>query len=566
MTLAAKKLNNKSQSNGSLMRCIPLAIWGHQLDDATLIPCIQQEVKLSHSHPVPVLTTVCYVLAISHLMTRRGDNKGAFKRAQDWLSSSLVTASNGGSGSEDEMKAIQTVMKWLDEAQEGLIAPYGPDSQQGWVRIAFAHAFRHLYKGTPFMDALKETLAGGGDTDTNAAIVCGLLGAVCGREGLPQSMLSGVYGADTSVGRPRPESLHPLMYLDLVDRLLAIAPSSLTLKDHDPIVPSLPSVSAPQPQSHSPTTAAINNTIHPASKNRKRTVWSLVPTCTVDSQGSGGVVIELGASGEGGDSVVVGRNVQPSLTDKRLSRQHLTFQLPKANQGEGADVGVDGPVLITLVRCQKFFQLNTATIQTHHLSSVQHGSNPSHVRKASTAQWIPLEKGLPFALFSGDEVCLLMGLFSYRLVSKNDDGCVEDGDASQANLKKRARDGDDTPLAIPVTAAAAVAASSNGDGDGGDARKAVMEPPSPKRSKSDVAGGGDGSPLKAATLSRTPTMVLMENSDVKDSDVESVLEILPATPRVRPQCSSLGLFVYLLTLYGTSESRWSSSRAIRELC
>ena len=39
----------------------------------------------------------------------------------------------------------------------------------GFVRIAFVHAFRHLLLGTPFQDAIRETIAGGDMSDSPLA-------------------------------------------------------------------------------------------------------------------------------------------------------------------------------------------------------------------------------------------------------------------------------------------------------------------------------------------------------------------------------------------------------------
>ncbi len=43
---------------------------------------------------------------------------------------------------------------------------------------------KYLHEATPFDTAMSEILSKGGDTDTNAAIVGGLLGAVCGESGI----------------------------------------------------------------------------------------------------------------------------------------------------------------------------------------------------------------------------------------------------------------------------------------------------------------------------------------------------------------------------------------------
>jgi ADP-ribosyl-[dinitrogen reductase] hydrolase len=45
------------------------------------------------------------------------------------------------------------------------------------LKIAFIWAFYYLRKGATYQDAIRDMLLQGGDTDTNAAIVGGLIGA-----------------------------------------------------------------------------------------------------------------------------------------------------------------------------------------------------------------------------------------------------------------------------------------------------------------------------------------------------------------------------------------------------
>ena len=54
----------------------------------------------------------------------------------------------------------------------------------GVIDIAFMWAFYYLNKKTTYKDALRDILLRGGDTDTNAAIVGGLLGAADGIDGI----------------------------------------------------------------------------------------------------------------------------------------------------------------------------------------------------------------------------------------------------------------------------------------------------------------------------------------------------------------------------------------------
>ena len=192
MAEAAQARCMGSKANGSLMRATPLGVWGTGRDDAALIAAAQDDARLSHPNPACVDAAVVYVLAIASLIRAPGDVARARARAGAWAHES----------------ACEEVRGWLEEADAGTRVPYSP--QDGFVRIAFTHAFRHLAAGTSYVDALRETLAGGGDTDTNACIVGGLLGARWGASAVPEAMRAAVLGCDTRRGRnPRPETLHP---------------------------------------------------------------------------------------------------------------------------------------------------------------------------------------------------------------------------------------------------------------------------------------------------------------------------------------------------------------------
>ncbi|HBY78599.1 MAG TPA: hypothetical protein DEG47_16690, partial [Cyanobacteria bacterium UBA11148] len=91
----------------------------------------------------------------------------------------------------------------------------------GFIKIAFTHAFRHLLKGSGYEEAIRETLYGGGDTDTNACIVGGLIGAACGEQAIPDNMKTPVLNCNTQDGRnPRPEFLQANQIPLLVNTLL----------------------------------------------------------------------------------------------------------------------------------------------------------------------------------------------------------------------------------------------------------------------------------------------------------------------------------------------------------
>jgi len=206
MTEAARERCMPSKANGSLMRATPLAVWGARpgREEAALIAAAQDDARLSHPNEACVDACAAYVLAIASLIRAPGDAVRAFGAARTWADAS----------------ACAEVRGWLDDAAAGTVVDYSP--QDGFVRIAFTHAFRHLRLGTSYVEALRETLAGGGDTDTNACIVGGLVGARWGSRAIPEAMRAAVLGCDTKRGgNPRPDFLHPRTVPEQLRRLLA---------------------------------------------------------------------------------------------------------------------------------------------------------------------------------------------------------------------------------------------------------------------------------------------------------------------------------------------------------
>jgi len=203
MTTAANKMCMLSKANGSLMRASALGVWGHQLSDQDLAHYAHLDSALSHPNPACLDSVAAYSIAIASLLRDPGDNMKAFNRANAWA----------------QQNACQEVKTWLEEAANNIPIAYYPNA--GFIKIGFGHAFRHLYLGTQFEIAIQETLMGGGDTDTNACIVGGLLGALWGEENIPAHMKEPVLTCQTSSGRPRPDWLHPKQISSLVDKILS---------------------------------------------------------------------------------------------------------------------------------------------------------------------------------------------------------------------------------------------------------------------------------------------------------------------------------------------------------
>lgn len=202
MMAAAAARNSASKANGSLMRASPIGVWAHDEPDDRIAEYARLDSRLSHPNPSCADAVACYAIAIAHLVRAPGDRAGAFERAEAWA----------------KCDAHEEVAGWLRDAREDVRVPFHP--LVGFVRIGFTHAFRHLLLGSGFVEAVRETLAGGGDTDTNACIVGGLVGAAAGVYAIPRSMRDRVLGCDTSNGRPRPPFLYAENLPRLIDRIL----------------------------------------------------------------------------------------------------------------------------------------------------------------------------------------------------------------------------------------------------------------------------------------------------------------------------------------------------------
>ena len=200
---AAQK-NRESKANGSLMRASAIGVWGAERIIGLTVYAALFDARLTHPNPSCQWAGVAYVVAIRHLLLNPGDASGALKLAADIL--------DEGEGDAKEVRS------WLDDALLGELPVTHP--QAGYIGIAFTWAFHHLSIQSSYESAIFATLSGGGDTDTNACIVGGLIGALHGEKGIPETMRNAVLHCDTSQGRPRPEWLHTTQVDALIVRLL----------------------------------------------------------------------------------------------------------------------------------------------------------------------------------------------------------------------------------------------------------------------------------------------------------------------------------------------------------
>ena len=86
--------------------------------------------------------------------------------------------------SENKFTELLDWLKTCENREAEKMMPQPHIKSIGVIDIAFMWAFYYLNRETSYNDALRDILLRGGDTDTNAAIVGGLLGAAEGIDGI----------------------------------------------------------------------------------------------------------------------------------------------------------------------------------------------------------------------------------------------------------------------------------------------------------------------------------------------------------------------------------------------
>jgi ADP-ribosylglycohydrolase len=201
-------LNYESQANGALMRISPLGIFGAKHSLNQIADWAQQDAALTHPHPVCKQINALFAMAISHAIKTGESPHALYQNILKWARDMQVDPS------------ILTVIQSASDSP-----PEDYMHHQGWVLIAFHNALYQLLHAENLENGIVDTVMRGGDTDTNAAICGALLGAVHGRDAIPQQWLQSVLTCRPMAGqpgihRPRPESFWPVDAMVLVERLL----------------------------------------------------------------------------------------------------------------------------------------------------------------------------------------------------------------------------------------------------------------------------------------------------------------------------------------------------------
>ena len=202
------RTNPDSQANGAMMRISPLGIFGANHEVEQVVEWARQDAALTHPHVVCQQANMLFAAAIAQVIRSGGGAGDLYRQIVTWA---------------EAMNVEDTLMEAITGAATA--PPAGYVHQQGWVLTAFRNALWQLLNAPNLEEGVVNTVMCGGDTDTNSAICGALLGAVYGRNAIPDRWVGRLLNCRAAAGqsnvqRPRPECFWPVDALELAERLI----------------------------------------------------------------------------------------------------------------------------------------------------------------------------------------------------------------------------------------------------------------------------------------------------------------------------------------------------------
>jgi len=200
-------------ANGSLMRCHPLIVFGLYLPQDELARLVVLDSALTHSNHHVLASVAAYAVACQHLITHAASEHrhvDAFRHAATWLQRAGrcddvaqpgcdVPPPNGTPVHARRPPwpvcphAARDVRGWVLAMSSPSARPRCATSEKGFAKTAVQQSFYLLWRARALWDAVGQSVAQGGDTDTNACIVGGLLGAYHGVRHIPMHALAALH-------------------------------------------------------------------------------------------------------------------------------------------------------------------------------------------------------------------------------------------------------------------------------------------------------------------------------------------------------------------------------------
>ena len=185
----ACNFNMKSEANGALMRCAPIAVWcgAHFISIEQTADHARADASLSHPNPICQECNAILVALLSDIIIHHGDVNNALL-----LLTSLKQTTH------------PLVKEWIHYGLNKPLKGFNCNNKMGHVKHAFMLAIHFIKYANEYTyeQAIAKVLAKGGDTDTNACIVGYVMGAVCGFSSLPNKLKKKILEFDCSTHDP----------------------------------------------------------------------------------------------------------------------------------------------------------------------------------------------------------------------------------------------------------------------------------------------------------------------------------------------------------------------------
>lgn len=162
----------RNNGNGSLMRCLPLALL-HRGDDRSLTALAHTQSLVTHAHPRSQACCALYAL---------------------WARFEIQGEPDPWNAAVASLRSIYLPSSVYQTELDHILAHVGANGS-GYV-VDSLHSARKACSARSYQDVIRSAIALGNDTDTTACIAGGIAGIRHGKSGIPSAWITGFRGTE----------------------------------------------------------------------------------------------------------------------------------------------------------------------------------------------------------------------------------------------------------------------------------------------------------------------------------------------------------------------------------
>lgn len=181
--MEAAKAMIKSQSNGCLMKLMPLCIWCRNLSNEELFTAIKNECMLTHANKFNHYINFCYSYLIKKILNIQEENILSREELYFDLKNFIIQFLESEELNENIKLSVLECFKIAESPNPEL---HLQNLAMGNIKIAFSLTLHVFLKNVNYEESVAAILKYAGDTDTNAAILGGVIGCYLGKDKIPK--------------------------------------------------------------------------------------------------------------------------------------------------------------------------------------------------------------------------------------------------------------------------------------------------------------------------------------------------------------------------------------------